>query len=115
MKEKAKRLKVGDVFMPPFKGLPWKQKCVYRLNYKGGYFYIGSTVCLAGRLSEHKTNGRIKHRHPIKKIMQWENVVSVEVLQTGRVIERLRRAEEKLIFDIFLKISCVNMMRKYVS
>lgn len=46
--------------------------------------------------------------------MMWGNIVSVEILRTGKDIIKLRKIENKIIVDIFKKIPCVNMIRRNV-
>lgn len=110
-----KKIKKGDVLFPPFNGYKKGIRCIYKINFKKGYFYIGSTVCLSTRLSGHKGSNSYQQSHPIKKIMEWKNVVSVEVLRTGRDVQKLRVIENKIINRIFKKYPCVNMTRKRIN
>lgn len=110
----GKKIKKGDILLPPFKGYKLGQACVYKLNFKKGYFYIGSTVCIASRISGHRGHSGHPTKHPIKKLMRWDKLVSIEILRTGQDIRRLRRGENKIITDYFKTVMCVNMARKYV-
>lgn len=113
-KSNLTKVKSGDTLLPPFKGYIRGMGCVYRINYKGGYFYIGSTVCISTRISEHKGVGSQQQRHPIKKAKMWKNVLSIDILKTSKKVNVLRRHEEKVINDYFKTVMCVNMARKYV-
>lgn len=105
-----KGIKRGDLLLPPIIGYKKDMACIYRLNFKKGYFYIGSTGCFDRRMSAHR-RGENNIVGAIGILTKWSNLVSVEILRTGKDVKALRRSEEKMIKKIFLGFACLNTLK----
>jgi hypothetical protein len=101
------RISVGDIFRLPFPCFERSEKCVYRINYSGGYFYIGSTKCLYSRMSGHKTNHCLKFK--MRKFdIRWNDLKGVEIVAKGDDIFKLREIERQLVSKYFKDKKCLN-------
>lgn len=105
-----KDIKKGDIIFPPIIGYKKRIACIYRLNFKKGYFYIGSTNCFDTRMTAHRLNEK-NAVGAIGALTKWSNLLSIEVIRTSKDVKALRRAEEKMITKIFLGFACLNTLK----
>lgn len=83
----------GAKLTPPFKNLQ-KIPCVYKINFKGDYFYIGSTVNIEKRINKHLSLlSRGKGSKKIIGTMTNVEILSVDILHVIEDKVLLRRAE----------------------
>lgn len=66
-------------FLPPFKNIPPNISCVYRLNFNDGHNYIGSTIELRSRITQHLSVIRRKSDYAAN-IPGTGKLISVEVI-----------------------------------
>lgn len=98
-----KKVEKGGVYKFPIKGFELGMGCVYKLNYRKGYFYIGATACFYTRMARHK-NG-------LRTVCNSGCPISVEILELVDSKEKLPAIEKQAIHQNSLNFKMLNFHR----
>lgn len=85
-------------------------KCVYKLVFKYGYYYIGATSNLKTRISAHKAvlNGLAAFYRSCYRDLLHKEIMYVVVIETGGDINSLRKIESAVIKECKLDKKLLN-------